>query len=446
LLFIQKAHGTFNSAQRNANKKLRDDIQSLRREKVQQQAVQEKLEKETYLKQSEISKATAATQSAFDARDRANRQIEMMRSQVQEEADDFEAGVQERKVVLDLDRANIRDIPRLRTPKSPTRSAMPSVRSRVGPSDVGGSPGGFSLLSTPDVKLRDETMKNVWLINEKENDLRRQSERLKSAEDGLSKIKKKTGVQDADELAQALLAAEEKNFSLFNLINELNTEMETIEIENNELEQLIESCKGSGTNSDAYRAQLKQELEDQIAKSKQKVAFFELRQNESAEAIDLMKTGALNIYHKVGHSDEAFSQQLSSHGVTEANMLKLLGVIEQRIGELVDIHNIATNAHGLPSSLKPETATDAAHAKSSRDKKGHANGSATGSGAQASLLLSLLRPTPPSADDFEHASDSDGDGDDGLRPCKISELHEKTAAVVGRRKDKDPKPTRPSKK
>ncbi|KAJ0404237.1 hypothetical protein P43SY_000637 [Pythium insidiosum] len=420
---------------RNANKKLRDEIQSLRREKVQQQAIQDKLERETHQKQSEIAKVAGATQNALDSRDRANRQTEMLRSQLHEDDEEFEAGWQERKMMIDQDRANIRDIPRLRTPKSPTRHAMPSVRGRLLPSDLSGtgSPA-FSLLSTPDIKLRDETMKNVWLLNEKENDLRRQSERLKTVEDGLTKIKKKTGVSDAEELAQSLLSAEEKNFSLFNLINDLNTEMEAIEIENNELEQMIEACKGSGTNSDAHRAQLKKQLEDQIEKSKQKVSFFELRQAESSEAMEAMKVGALNIYHKVGHNDEAFAQQLTSHGVTEANMHKLLGIIEQRIGELVDIHNIATNAH--PSTAKPETAADSAQSKAARDKKALA-----AAANPVSAITALLRPMPPSADEFDNSDPEETE--DGVRPCKISELHEKTATMVGRRKEK---PSRQPKK
>lgn len=421
---------------RNGNKKLRDEIQSLRREKVQQQAIQEKLERETYHKQNEVSKVTVATQSAFDARDRANRQTDTLRGQVADEDEYFEAGWLEKKMLLDQDRAGIRDIPRLRTPKLSPTGKNPRARLLAG--ELGG-PGslGFSLLSTPDVKVRDETLKNVWLINEKESDLRRQSERLKVAEDGLSKIKKKTGVADATELAQALLSAEEKNFSLFNLINDLNTEMEAIEIENNELEQLILACKGTGTSSDEYRAQLKQQLEDQIENSKQKVAYFEQRQSESAEAMDAMKTGALNIFHKAGHSDEAFAQQLASHGVTEANMHKLLGVIEQRIGELVDIHNIATNAHvATGTASKPETTNDSAQLKGGKKQQHQQQHQQQNQHANA-----LLRPLPPSADEFDN-SDSE-ETEDGMRPYKIAELQEKTAALVGRRKEK---PSRPAKK
>lgn len=305
-------------------------------------------------------------------------------------------------------------------------------------------PGGFKLLSTPDVKLRDETLKNVWLLNEKESDLRRQSERLKAVEDGLTKITKKTGVSDADELAKALISAEEKNFSLFNMINELNTEMEALEIENNRLEELIEQCRGSGHSSDSYRQELKQHLEDQIEKSKQKVAFFELRHGESAEAMETMKNGATNIFHKVGHNDEAFAQQLASHGVTDVTMTKLLGIIEQRIGELVDIHNIATNApmknaESLDSTSGGGTGASGGagghtHLKPSKKGSSHATSPTHHSGSAVASVGMPLRPTPPAADDF---GDSDNDEqDDIVRPCKISEIQEKTAAVVGRRKEK----------
>lgn len=416
---------------------------------MQQQHIHEKLERETHQKQTEISKVTSATQGAFDARDRANRQAEAIRSQLAEDGDEFENGWVEKKVQLEQDRANIRDIPRLRTPKSPGGRVIPPPLGRPGglPGTIGGGPGpgipgGFKLLSTPDVKLRDETQKNVWLLNEKESDLRRQSERLKSVEDGLTKIKKKTFMGDADELAKALISAEEKNFSLFNMINELNTEMEALEIENNALEELIEQCKGSGHNSDSYRQELKQHLEDQIDKSKQKVAFFELRHGESAEAMETMKNGATNIFHKVGHSDEAFAQQLMSHGVTDVTMTKLLGIIEQRIGELVDIHNIATNAPMSP--LKNVESLDGASHLKAPKKGGGANASAApahnnnnsshGGGAANGTGGMPLRPTPPAADDF---GDSDNDEqDDVVRPCKISEIQEKTAAAVGRRKEK----------
>lgn len=452
----------------NANKQLRDEIQTLRREKVQQQQVHDKLERETHAKSSEIAKVTAAAQAAGDARDRALRQIETLRSQLDEDGADFEAGWQERAVQLEQDRAGIRDIPRLRTPKpksrphllsdagspmssmaSPMSSNQPSGRTD-GSKSTSSSIAGFKLLSTPELKLRDETIKNVWLLNEKESDLRRQSERLRAAEDGLAKIKRKTGMSDADDLARALLAAEEKNFSLFNMINELNTEMEAVEVENNALEEVVAQCRGSGRSSDSYRRELKQRLEDQIHKSKQKVSFLESRHCEATDGMEAMKAGAMSIFHKVGQSDEAFTQQLAAHGLTDVTLAKMLGIIEQRVGELVDMHNLTTagttvvangTAGGNGINGGGNNGHLHHHGNGASDAGGHHKGKFKPGGHHASdgaatnaMGGALLRLTPPTADDFNDPDPDDGD--DIVRPCKIADIQEKTAAAVGRRKEK----------
>ncbi|RQM21300.1 hypothetical protein B5M09_007571 [Aphanomyces astaci] len=379
----------------NANKKLREQIQNLRREKVQQQQIHEKLDRELHTKQLDVAKTTQLTQSTYDARDRAQRQVEALKLQTAEETARFEADWNELKNVIEVDRVHLR------------------ASQHHGSIFVDGDDSQDRDIGTPDAKLRDETLKTSWLISAKEADLRKQTERLKAYEDGLAKIRKKTGIKDIGELANALMSAEEKNFSLFNMINELNTEMEAVEIENNRFQDMIVECQGSG--SDINRARIKASLEEQIDKSKQKAAHFEGRVSESMAVIDSIKTGAMNIFHKIGYNDEVLLQQLNSTGLTDINMLKFLGIIEKRIGEIVQMHNIvyaqqsgkldATAAHkAVPSSNHKKTTLLGGHD---------------------------LHPQPP---DF---MDDDGDDpEEDVKPCTIAEIQERTAAAIGRRKDK----------
>ncbi|KAE8882318.1 hypothetical protein PF005_g1015 [Phytophthora fragariae] len=432
----------------NMNKALREQIQALRREKVQQAAVLDKLERETAQAQAEAAQVAQGSQAAGDARDRANRQSEALRNQLAEDGNEFESEWIEKTGQLAEDRAMIRDIPRLRTPRSPSRphfinSTTPGSTSPPLPSNNSGRslPGGFKLLSTPDIKLRDETQKNERLLHEKANDLQKQSERLRIAQDGLAKIKRKTGERDSHALATALIAAEEKNFSLFNMINELSTEMEALEVENNALEAQVneQTRDGSmGSAEDARRRALKQQLEDQIEKSRQKVARLEARHSEAAEAAEVMKAGAMGLFHKLqGPNDEAFAAQLSAHGVTDVTMAQLLGLIEQRVGELVDIHNIATNAPAAAAlgAQHPTTKVDVGGHESGHTRHSR-NGDRPRGGGASNTTGVLLRPTPPTAEDFGDSDNDEPQQDDVLRPCKISDIQEKTAAAVGRRKEK----------
>ncbi|OQS07425.1 hypothetical protein THRCLA_00567 [Thraustotheca clavata] len=391
----------------NANKKLRDQIQNLRREKVLQQQIHEKLDRELHCKAQDVAKTTQLTQSIFDARDRAQRQVEALKAQAAEETARFEYEWNDRREVIEADRMVMK--------------SMQFHGSFIAADDDDDD---ARISGTADAKHREETMKASWLISAKDADLRKQTERLKAYEDGLAKIRKKTGIKDVGELANALIAAEEKNFSLFNMINELNTEMESVEIENNRFLNLIKECQGCG--SDINRARIKASLEEQIEKSKIKAAHFEARAAESNAVIDSIKAGAMNIFHKIGYNDEALIQQLNSTGLTDINMLKFLGIIEKRIGEIVQMHNIVyTQSGGGKMDLSLEL-NGKANATTKR-----VNGVTS---TPASSIFHEYHTQPPSADDVMD-EDSD-DSDDALKPCTITEIQEKTAASIGKRKDK----------
>ncbi|KDO34834.1 hypothetical protein SPRG_00895 [Saprolegnia parasitica CBS 223.65] len=386
----------------NANKKLREQIQNLRREKVQQQQIHEKLDRELHTKAQDVTKTSQLTQSIFDARDRAQRQVEALRAQAAEESARFEADWNERREVIEVDRMTMRSI-----------QNHGSMFAQYDDENDGSRDNG-----TPDAKLRDDTMKASWLIAAKDADLRKQTERLKAYEDGLAKVRKKTGIKDIGELASALLAAEEKNFSLFNMINELNTEMESVEIENNRFQDMINEVQGCG--SDLNRARIKASLEAQIEKSHVKAMHFEARAAESNAVIESIKAGAMNIFHKIGYNDEALLQQLNSTGLTDINMLKFLGIIEKRIGEIVQMHNIVYTQSSSGSKLDVTLGLSPGKGPV---KRGNGN-----------LGAHEYHPTPPAADDF--VDDDSDDSDELIKPCTLAEIQEKAAAAIGKRKDK----------
>lgn len=55
-------------------------------------------------------------------------------------------------------------------------------------------------------------------------------EKLHYYEEAFQKVQEATGINDIDELVTKLLEAEEKNFSLFNYVNELNNEIEQVSL------------------------------------------------------------------------------------------------------------------------------------------------------------------------------------------------------------------------
>ena len=52
---------------------------------------------------------------------------------------------------------------------------------------------------------------------------------MQSYEEAFEKIKQATGISDPDEFVTQFIKVEDQNFSLFNYVNELNTEIEKLE-------------------------------------------------------------------------------------------------------------------------------------------------------------------------------------------------------------------------
>ncbi|CAN0529159.1 unnamed protein product, partial [Ectocarpus sp. 8 AP-2014] len=66
------------------------------------------------------------------------------------------------------------------------------------------------------------------------------------------------------DMVNNFLQAEEKNFSLFNFVNELNSEIERLELMIAETKNSIEKFKGQGVSTDTQRKKVLRGLEEQL--------------------------------------------------------------------------------------------------------------------------------------------------------------------------------------
>ena len=62
---------------------------------------------------------------------------------------------------------------------------------------------------------------------------------LQSYEEAFQTIKEATGIEDIDLLVAKFIEVEDKNFALFNYVNELNNEIELLQEQINEVSYLV---------------------------------------------------------------------------------------------------------------------------------------------------------------------------------------------------------------
>ena len=89
-------------------------------------------------------------------------------------------------------------------------------------------------------------------------------------------IKAETGISSNDEIVTTFIKAEEQNYSLYNYVNTLNSEIDMIDDMNKTIKSEIERheklSKMSETEKNAARINLQTEIEEMKAKNAQKEA------------------------------------------------------------------------------------------------------------------------------------------------------------------------------
>lgn len=89
---------------------------------------------------------------------------------------------------------------------------------------------------------------------------------VKVIEDAFDQIKEATGISSIEEIVTTFIKAEEQNYSLYNYVNMLNTETDSLEESNKEIRENIQKIVARGQLSEFEREKLKEQLEKDVEK------------------------------------------------------------------------------------------------------------------------------------------------------------------------------------
>lgn len=268
-------------------------------------------------------------------------------------------------------------------------------------------------------KLRKKIMKSNAAISRDKELQQKALQKVQSYEEAFAKIQASTGISDIDELVAAFIEAEDKNFSLFNYVNELNNEVEKLEEQISLTRQEIEKFRGAGQNSDNQRKRILQDLEAKLAKTEQKAEQCEQRASRTMNTVNELKKGIEDTFNRIGCNSEAVSAALGNEGVTESNMMQYLGIIEQRTNEILQMYTAVK---------MQERGQDISSASAQAELA-----SIMGHGPAVPLGAGEVKVTPPSAGedvDSDEASDESVEED---RPLTREELKAKTLRNLAKR-------------
>jgi len=143
-------------------------------------------------------------------------------------------------------------------------------------------------------------------------------------------------------LLSGLQASEELVFSLYKTIQRTNAEVESLDMSNKELggELALQTEKLDTLQS--HNDQIKKDLENSITAIQKSIAEHEKDYNSHMDVISSISDDAMTLLGNIAIDEDALDQQLLASGITDRNVDAFLGLIEQRIDDLIQMGKAAS--------------------------------------------------------------------------------------------------------
>lgn len=341
---LEKALVKFNEALAH-NKELRQEIDGLRRERVVFDSIYKKLERELDHKKKEMANIIEISNSAYESRDQAQQEMQALKKQLEEEQAAFEEEWKDLGRIIEADRARKQN--RKQAAEIEQRGEM-TVEEEMG--------------------MKKKLIKGTWAIARDKASMHVQAEKVQTYEEAFARIMDATNIHSIDELVDTFINAEDKNFTLFNFVNELTSEIEKLEEQIQDIKAEVEKYRGQDMNSDHQRKKILKDLEEKLGRTETKAEQYDAKFAHSTKILGSLKDGIHSIFSNIGCNMTGVSEVLGTGGVTEGNIMTYLGLIEQRANEMLAVHTqilkqregeeTRTGTGGVPG---PQSAAGATH-------------------------------------------------------------------------------------
>eukprot|EP00002_Diphylleia_rotans_P012183 TRINITY_DN2383_c0_g1_i6.p1 TRINITY_DN2383_c0_g1~~TRINITY_DN2383_c0_g1_i6.p1 ORF type:complete len:540 (-),score=149.72 TRINITY_DN2383_c0_g1_i6:74-1693(-) len=375
------------------NKTLRDQIDSLRRERVVFDNLYKKHEKDLLEQKKEMAGVIEMSNSAYEQRDEAQNRVIQLKEKSDKEIAAFEAEMKELNRIIEQDR-KMKDFMKMR--------------------ETGDKSDG-------DDKRKKK--KGLWDFGSGRGAAGLSIDKVQTYEEGFAKIQAATGITDIDEFVNTFIKVEDQNFSLFNFVNELNNEIEKLEEQIGEIRAEVEKYKSQGINSDNQRKKILKDLEERLLRTESKSEQYDAKHSQSMKIAGSLKGAIQSIFNRIGCNTSTIAELLGNQGVTESNMMQYLGIIEQKANEILQrYHALQTQGAG------GETGSAQAGANPAANPNALAQGAALQGPSVPPGSLSFYINPPSTNDEADSEDEDEDDGED--RPLTREELKSKTLRRV----------------
>eukprot|EP00347_Sterkiella_histriomuscorum_P022526 403338159 len=243
---LEKSLVKYNDLQAT-NRKLRQEIDVMRKEQRNQIRVNKTLVKDISLTADDAKKLNVTTYQGQRISEETNNQILALKAKHEAEKYNFE-----RKIKDLQDKLKEKDDSELERTRTKEMSGTKKLVTQQ------------TEFSNPAALLKLRLQK--WTTNnkEKKNLMDMYIRNVKIIEDAFDQIKEATGISSTEEIVTTFIKAEEQNYSLYNYVNMLNSEIDMIEEQNKNIESEIRRHEELGEMTEKEKLNMRKNLNNEI--------------------------------------------------------------------------------------------------------------------------------------------------------------------------------------
>ena len=328
---LDKALQKFNEALAQ-NKTLRGYIDSLHKERVVFDGIYKKLEYDLHKKKKEMAAIIEDSKNAQRRADRSQRSLDKLKQGMEDEKKAFEKEWADLGALMEQDRQLQEALRRKEREEHERKTAEALAASKKAEEEP-------YMSEDPEESEEEEEESPGKKKKVEEDRPKLTEEEVQEYQATFERITKATGIQTVEELVDTFQDIEQKNFSLFNSINELNSDIEATELAIAETKLETEKFKGQGVSTDTQRKRVLKELEEKLEKTTAAADAYERKHQAASKTIGQLKTrhplDLLAIGRHVGRR-RGNARQPGRHRVEHAAILAVPRIIEQRTTEILE--------------------------------------------------------------------------------------------------------------
>lgn len=290
---LEKALVKFNDSLA-ANKKLREEIDNLRSERVVFDGIYRKMERKLQEKKQDMAMLIEQSNEAYEVRDGATVQLMDLQAAMAKEREEFEREVAELedRIKQEEEQASKRD------------------RTRRG-----------SMGLDQEKALKEQRRAAQEQLALEKAKQRAAADKVEYYEGAFNAIQEATGISDVEELVAVFTKNEEANFSLFNFAAEQSAESERLEDQIATMRENVEAASAeSGTSAMGQRFALR-ELEKRLTAARRSVSEFSGKYEELAGHLEGLRRGVKRAVRRLDCTGRGYASTLDGAPVTEANSI-----------------------------------------------------------------------------------------------------------------------------